>query len=125
MLGFLIIQFILGMSINLFAVAPSDPKFAAEPILIKLILPAHVIVALLLLIGAIAILVMSVRSKNAKWKKTAGQGLGGIVFAVGGGLATIFLKGNASEIASLVMAISFLSSFIAYGRLYYIIASKA
>jgi heme A synthase len=38
MLVFLIFQFILGMSMNLFAVPPDDPKFASELLLIKLML---------------------------------------------------------------------------------------
>ena len=63
MLFFLIVQFVLGTSINLFAVPPSDPKFASEPLLIKLIFPAHVVVALLLFIGAIFIMALAIRSK--------------------------------------------------------------
>ena len=124
MLLLLIVQFLLGMSMNLFAVSPSDPKFAAEPILIKLIFPSHIVAALLLLIGAIFILIISARSKINEWIKVAGQGLIAIVLAVGGGLATIFLTGIGSEIASLIMAISFLWSFIAYGRFYYLLRPK-
>jgi heme A synthase len=125
MLVFLIMQFILGMSMNLFAVTPDDPKFSSEPVLIKLIFPSHVIVALLLIIGSIVIFAMSFRDKiAAEQRKMAGQGLATIIFALGGGLATVFLKGAGSEIASLVMAISFLASFIAYGRFYYIVKSQ-
>jgi hypothetical protein len=121
MLIFLIVQFVLGMSMNLFAVPPDDPKYASEPLLIKLIFPAHAIVALLLIIGAIVIFTMSIRGKEGIWKKIAGQGLSSIIFATGGGLATVFLNGIAGEIASLIMAISFLSAFIAYGRFYFLL----
>jgi hypothetical protein len=117
----LIIQFVLGMLMNLFAVAPSDPKFATEPLLIKLILPAHIIVALLLLVGSIFIFVFSVRDTIAESSKVAGQGLSSVILAIGGGIATVFLKGIGSEVASLVMAISFLSAFIAYGRFYFLL----
>lgn len=120
----LIFQFVLGMLMNLFAVAPSDPKFAAEPLLIKLIFPAHIIVALLLLIGSVFIFVLSIRNQIAESSKVAGQGLSSIIFATAGGLATVFLKGIGSEIASLVMAISFLSAFIAYGRFYFLLKIK-
>jgi hypothetical protein len=124
MLFLLIVQFFLGMSMNLFAAPPTDPKFASEPIFIKLIFPSHIAVAVLLLVDAIYILIASVKNKIANLRKVAGQGLSSIVLAVGGGLVTIFLTGIASEVASLVMAISFLSAFIAYGRLHYLLQAK-
>jgi hypothetical protein len=115
----LVAQFILGMLMNLFSAPPGDPKFATEPVLIKLIFPSHIIVALLLLAGAIFVLAFSLRNKIVEQIKIAGQGLSSIIFAIGGGLATVFLNGAAANFASLIMAISFLSAFIAYGRLYY------
>jgi hypothetical protein len=109
---------------NLFAAPPNDPKFASEPLLVKVILPTHIIIAVLILMLAISVFVNSIRDQNPEFKKTAGQGLSSVIFAIGGGLATVFLKDIAAEIASLVMAISFLSAFIAYGRFYYVLRAK-
>lgn len=120
MLVILVIQFLLGMSMNLFAVLPSDPKFASENIFLKLILPAHVIVAIFLLLGSIFIFIFSRRIDNPSLIKIAGQGMGSVITAIVSGLLTVFFVGILSEVFSFLMALAFLNAFIAYIRLYYL-----
>ncbi len=57
----LIAQFVLGMLVNLFAVPPYDPKFATEPIFIKLFFPLHGILGLILGIFSIAIFYFAIK----------------------------------------------------------------
>lgn len=118
------IQFILGMVLNLFAVPPDDPKYATEPIFLKLIFPLHGILGIALLIGAIVLLFFALKSESRIWKKMATFGLISILIAAGGGIATIILKDNASEIASFVMSLGFILSFLSYGKFYFLLKTK-
>ena len=119
----LCVQFILGMAVNLYAVAPDDPKFGAESPLIKASFIAHGINGLILPLFALTILFFAFKSGNARFKKIAGVGLLSILVAAIAGISTITLKDNAIELASFVMSIGFLLSFVSYGKLFLLIKS--
>lgn len=120
-LSSLSLQFFLGMVINMFAVAPDDPKYATESPLVKLSFIIHGINGLVLPIFALVILYFAVKSKKQELKKAAIYGLISILIAAGGGISTLILKDNLSELSSLVMATGFLLSYVSYFRFYYLI----
>src|ERR1700687_156088 len=80
----LCVQFILGMAINLYGVAPDDPKFAQESPLIKIAFITHGINGLILPIGAVIVLVLAFKSGNTQFKKMAALGLISILISAGG-----------------------------------------
>jgi hypothetical protein len=114
----LIAEFVLGMLVNLFALTPDDPGYAAESIFIKLFFPLHGIVGLILVVLSIAIFYFAVNLGKESIKKFAMYGLISVLVAAGAGLATIILKDNASEIGSFVMSVGFIAALVSYGKLF-------
>ena len=114
----LVLQFVLGMIINLYGVTPDDPKFAHESPLIKIAFIAHSINGLVLPLAALFILFLAVKSGKQVLKKWAVLGLISILIAAGAGISTIMLKDNAQELASLIMSFGFIASFLSYGKLF-------
>ena len=99
MLGFLVVQFVLGMVMNLYGVPLDDPAYATESIFIKLSGFAHGIIGILLVAGAISALFFALKKGNSQWGKVSIYGLISILIAAGGGIAAIMLKDSASELA--------------------------
>ncbi len=110
----LIVQYLLGISTNLFVRFPPSGnegvmwQFAKSQLLFNL----HLYWGTLLLIGAIVFYIRAFRQKNKSWKIASGFGLAFIIFAI---VAGILFVGNQKDIYSFVMAFSFLASFISYG----------
>ena len=118
------IEFVLGMIINLFGIPPDDPNASQESIFAKIAFAIHGINGIILVLFAIVILVFTIKSGVSFWKKIAAIGLFSILIAAGAGIATINLKDNASELASLTMAIGFILSFISYGRFMLVLKTR-
>ncbi len=117
----LIIQYLLGMYVNMFAAAPEDPAFKTEGVFPKIVFGLHAFVGLGLLTGSIATLVLGLKSEKAAVKKTSFFAFGAIVLSFLAGVSTVALKNTPSQIASYVMSIGFLASLIAYGKLFFLL----
>jgi len=96
----LIIQFGLGMGVNLYVTLPGHKSFLSE-VFGSAVLAAHALVALALLGAAIAALVRAIRARKAIVFTSAG--LAAILVA---GIAGASFVGNASNGASLSMALA-------------------
>ncbi len=113
-IGLLVIQFILGMLTNLFVHFPDTTHleelwaFARSQILVD----AHIVVAILLLGSAIAFVIRAARAKYHNWIVSSAAGLIGIIIAFMGGVT---FTSTQNDIYSLVMALGFMTAFIAYG----------
>jgi len=113
----LVVQFILGMAVNLFGQPPQEGM--QEPIYSRILFIAHSLLGLLLLIGAIVIFVLAKKTKEEMVAKLSLYGMLSIILAFGGGIAVAALgESNFSELASFVMAIGFILAFIFYGKLF-------
>lgn len=121
----LIVQYLFGMYINMFAVPPDDPKFKTEPIYPKIVFGLHGLLGTMLLIGSIIVLVSGLKNQDLKIKKIAVFGFFSILLAFCGGIATISFKDNAAEISSYIMSIGFLLSFIFYFKLTFYLKNKS
>lgn len=115
----LIVQYLLGMYVNMFAVAPDDPKFKTESIFPKIVFGLHGLVGLLLLLGSIYVFISGYQSEDEALRKMTLYGFLSILLAFSAGIATVVFKDTAAEISSYVMSIGFLLSFISYGRLFF------
>jgi len=96
----LIIQFGLGMGVNLYVTLPGHKSFLSE-VSGSAVLAAHALVALALLGAAIAALVRAIRARKAIVFTSAG--LAAILVA---GIAGASFVGNGSNGASLSMALA-------------------
>jgi hypothetical protein len=96
----LIVQFGLGMGLNLYVTLPAGKSFFAT-VFSSAALAAHAIVALALLGAAISALVRAIRARRAVAFTSAG--LAAIVVAVGAGAS---FAGHQSNGASLTMALA-------------------
>lgn len=112
-------EFVLGMLVNLFAVPPDDPGYITEPIFVKILFPLHGINGIILVILAIFILFLVIKLGRKNLKKFAIYGLISILIAALGGIATITLKENASEIASFIMSLGFIAALLSFGKLHF------
>ena len=119
----LIVEYVLGMYTALFSAAPDDPQYLTEPVINKIIFGLHGLVGLFLLIGATVMLIMGLKSNNPT-KHMAIHGFLSIFLAFGAGIATVMLKETASEIASFIMSVGFLLSFIIYGKLFFLLKKE-
>lgn len=125
MVFLLILEFILGMVVNLFGQAPEDSGKMQEPLWATLVFVAHGILGIILLIWAIFLFVSAGKSENKKWKGLAMWGMLSIIISAVGGIAVVGLReGNPAEISSLVMALGFLFSFIIYGKFHFSLRSS-
>lgn len=113
-LGFLIIQYLIGMYANLFVQFPQNAnektlwKFAGQQVPVSL----HMVLALLLIIGGIVLLVRAVMRKDRKWIIAAGLGLFSILVAA---VAGVLFVPSQQNIYSYIMGIAFLLAFVSYG----------
>jgi len=113
LLGFLIVQYILGITINLFVQFPDTKsetvlwEFAKSQTAVML----HIILGGLLLIGACVFMVRAARSKNKQWIISASVGLFAILVAVITGAKFVPTQ---EDMFSFIMALAFIVALIAY-----------
>ena len=109
----LIVQYCLGMAINVFVQFPQNQgsgmnwQFATRNILIM----AHLILGTLLIVGAIAQLVRVVRAKSAAWKLPAAYALVGVIVAWIGGDTFVTTQ---IAVLSYIMSLGFLVAILSY-----------
>ncbi len=114
LIGFLVIQYILGMVSNLFVQFPETNRpdqlwaFAGS----KFPTAAHMIIGTLMLVGAVVFVIRALRSPSRVWIASSVAGLLAILFAFLGG--ALFTSTQADGY-SLLMALSTVAAFVAYG----------
>lgn len=114
LLGFLIIEYLLGMAASLFVEFPQTHnatmlwQFAKGQFSIT----AHIVIGLLMVIGAIVLLVRAIIRKDKKWIIAASVGLFGILVAAFAGERFVSTQ---QAIYSYSMAVAFIIAFVAYG----------
>ena len=113
LIGALIVQYVLGMYVNLFVSFPQNAiqrqlwEFAwSQPSV-----AAHIILAILILLGAIVILVRAILSKNRTWIIATSVGLIAILAAGSSGATFISSQG---DLYSYAMSLAFLVSILSY-----------
>jgi len=106
----LVLIYTLGMYVNLFIEIPEDAtawQFAMKSIILLL----HLSLGSLLIIHSTSLVAMSVKDKNSKWMIFSGVGLAGVLLSVATGSSFIT---HQTELSSLLMALGFGVSIIAY-----------
>ena len=131
MVGLLIAQYILGMTLDLFTTLPKTHPGMSGPYLNQLwdgfcwalvggggpALASHVGTATLLVLGGIATLGFAIAGRNKTWIIAASFGLLGIVLALLNGIEFI---NTGLDKHSFAMAMAFMIALISYGAgLYY------
>ena len=107
----LVIQFLLGMYINLYVEFPtSGPADAWKFAWSSLPVAAHIILGTLGLLATIVMLVRSIIRKNRHWIVVASIGVAGLLLSVIGGETFITVQ---NELASYLMSIGFLTTLLA------------
>ena len=107
---FLVIQFILGMIINLFiefpTTGPADAwKFAWRSVPVA----AHIIIGTVGFLMIVSMLVRSIKRKNSHWITVTSIGVAAMALAVIGGEAFVTTQ---SEIASFFMSVGFVAAIL-------------
>ena len=114
LIGALVVQYALGMYVNLFVAFPDSATegqlwefaWSQKP------LAAHIILAILILLGAIVLCIRAARSKNRRWIISSFVGLLAILAA--GASGAIFIPSQ-TDAYSYVMSVMFLIAIFAYG----------
>jgi hypothetical protein len=114
LLGFLTLEYLFGMFINLFVEFPETKKekvlweFAkGQPSIV-----IHMVIAALLVIGAIVLVIRAIRRKDRYWIIASSIGLVAILTATGMGAQLISTQ---QDVYSYVMAVAFLLAVFSYG----------
>ncbi|SRR5258706_4764460 len=113
MIGVLTLEYLLGMFTNLFITFPQGAKdrqlwiFAWS----QLSLALHIIVGILLFVGAIALVIRASLKKDKKWIIVSAVGATAILAAIIGG--SIFIP-TQSAAYSFIMAVTFLIALFSY-----------
>lgn len=118
MVYLLVIQFVLGMAVNLFVtISPSQNGFwwpvVQGPAAILIV---HLLLGVLLVINSIVVLVHAFRMSDLAPRLIAGIGAAAVLAAAISG--RVFL-GNNQNVASFSMAIGFAVAVVAYSQLLY------
>jgi hypothetical protein len=110
----LCIEFLLGMLTNLFVSFPdaSQPKQHWEFARTQILLVSHILIGILLMVGAIVLVIRAYKLNNRVWKIASWLGLGSIILAIATGSEFV---SSQSDVLSLGMAIFFLTALISYG----------
>lgn len=121
-LGFLVLQFILGMTLNLFVTFPNIPIGSSDQIYFNAIfttpfLLVHFIVGIGLLLGSIWVLISARHTKVRSITVTAVIGFIAILVAYVSGFEFL-LSGFQNNIFSFTMSIGFIVALIAYYALF-------
>jgi uncharacterized membrane protein HdeD (DUF308 family) len=114
LLGFLGLQYLLGMAANLFVKFPdtNNEKTLWEFAKTQSLLVTHIVLAFLLLIGGIVFLVRAMRRKEKNWIIAASVGLVSILVAIIGGAQFVPTQQDGY---SYTMAIAFMVALLSYG----------
>lgn len=113
LLSALVLQYALGMYVNLFVEFPQDASVGQlwEFSWRQPALAAHIILGILLFIGAIIFWIRAARFHSTTWKAPATLGFVGILAAGASGAAFVPSQTN---LFSYLMSLSFLLAFFAY-----------
>ena len=113
-IGFLVIQYALGMISNMFVQFPdtSDAGQLWEFARSQFATGTHILIGTLLLLGAVVFVIRTVRAKVGGWIASSVVGLIAIAAAFYGGVMFISSQVDAY---SMVMALAFIVAFLAYG----------
>lgn len=126
MLGFLVIQFVIGMTLDIFIKLPNSHPGTTGSFLSRSLhgyawaitngggvaLTIHVAIATILVLGSIATLGFSIAAKRKAWIIASSFGLVGVWLAFLNGLE--FINTNVDK-HSMAMAMAFMIAFVAYG----------
>ena len=116
----LIIEFLVGMYLNLFSADPAGSKSVNPFVQIftggQLLLAVHVIIGFLLLFLSLLLLLLSIAVRHGRTILLAVIGLGAMLLAFWAGIAFV-LGGYSNDQLSYGMAVGFLLSFVFYGAL--------
>lgn len=113
LIGTLILQFLFGMFTALFVSFPEGVsekqvwKFAGQQIPIVI----HMLLGLLILLGAIALVVRVIMMKDKNWIWTSVIGLVGVLVA---DITGILFVAQQNDMYSYAMAVAFIVSLVAY-----------
>lgn len=121
-LSFLVLQFILGMTLNLFVPLPNVPLGSTDQTYINTIftipfLLVHFIVGIGLLLGSIWILIGAIKTKIRKISLFAVLGFISILTAYVSGFEFL-LSGFQNDLFSFTMSIGFIVALLSYFMLY-------
>jgi hypothetical protein len=113
-IGFLVIQYALGMVTNLYVQFPDTNQADQLWAYARSQFPAaaHIVIGLLLLVSAVIFVIRAANKNNRGWIASAVAGLIGIMIAIYGGVT--FTSAQV-DVYSLVMALGFIVAFLAYG----------
>lgn len=113
-LGFLILQYLLGMFANLFVQFPdtTNEKMLWEFSKNQWPVMTHMIITLLLVIGGIVLLIRTIRKKDKQWIIATSVGLFALLLATAAGVQFIPTQ---QDVYSYIMAIAFMLAFTSYG----------
>lgn len=122
-LGFLVLQFILGMALNLFVTFPNIPVGSSDQTYFNAIfttpfLLEHFIVGVGLLLGSIWILIGAIHTKVRKISLLAALGFVSILTAYISGFEFL-LSGFQNNSFSFSMSIAFIIALFSYFALFY------
>jgi len=107
----LVIQFLLGIYINLYVEFPkSGPAAQWSFAWHSLPVAAHILLGTFILLAGISTLVRSIRMKNRHWITAASIAVAGVLMSVLGGERYVT---TLNEIASYFMAVGFLTTLLA------------
>jgi len=114
MIGFLIVQYVLGMVTNLWVEFPQTDQVNQLWDAARSQLPsaAHIVLGVLLLVGAIIFVIRAAAKHQRDWVVSSAVGLVGILVAAVGGATYV---SSQSDTWSMVMALGFIASLVAYG----------
>ncbi len=117
-LGFLVLQFILGMTLNLFVTFPNIPVGSSDQTYFNAILTTpflleHFIVGVGLLLGSIWIMIGAIRTNVKRISLTATFGFVSILTAYISGFEFL-LSGFQDNLFSFTMSIGFVVALISY-----------
>ena len=121
-LGFLVLQFILGMTLNLFVSFPNIPVGSTEQVYFNAIfttpfLLEHFIVGVGLLLGSIWVLIGAVKTKVKNISLAAVLGFISILTSYISGFEFL-LSGFQNNLFSFTMSIGFIVALLSYFKLY-------
>ena len=108
----LVVQFLLGMYMNMYVEFPKTGPLAAWDFAKhSVVVMAHIILGTGLLIGGIALLVRAIRAKNRHWTIVASIAVFGLLMSWSGGERFITTQ---NDIASYFMAVGFLITLLGF-----------
>lgn len=114
LLGFLTLEYLFGMFINMFVEFPDTKKekvlwefTKSQPSIV-----IHMVIAVLLLIGAIVLLIRAVMRKDKYWIISSAVGLAAVLTATAVGSQFISTQ---QDVYSYIMAAAFLLAVFSYG----------